>query len=297
MSGTLGGGGSGTSGGSGSAALGGNVGGTVGSSEASHAGEGVQVHPTAIVHPRARLGRQVRVGPYVVVGPEVEVGDGTVIEAFAVLEGPCCIGPNSRIGTGAVVGGAPQDVHYQGEPTQLIVEEEVYLGPYATVSRGTPKGGGITRIGPRCVVGYGAHVGHDCQLGPRVHLEPLAALAGHVVVDEGAEIGALAGVHQFVRIGRMALVEPHAMVGKDVPPFVRVGGNPAGFRGLNEQALGSGRLSEPAREAVQRAVDLLYRSGLTAAEAARRMEQELGQFEEVRELAAFVRRSGRGVTR
>ena len=259
--------------------------------------EGPQVHPTAILHPQARLGRHVRVGPFAVVGPDVEVGDGTVIEAFAVLEGRTRVGPKSHIATGAVVGGAPQDVRYQGEPTELILEEEVYLGPYATVSRGTPKGGGVTRIGPRCVVGYGAHVGHDCRLGPGVRLEPLAALAGHVVVDEEAEIGSLAGVHQFVRIGRMARVEPHAMVGKDVPPFVRVGGNPAALRGLNEGALASDRFSEPAREAVRRAVELLYRSGLTAAEAARRMEEELGRFEEVRVLAAFVRESERGVAR
>ena len=259
--------------------------------------EGPEVHPTAILHPQARLGRKVRVGPYAVVGPEVEVGEATVIEAFAVLEGRTRVGPASRIATGAVVGGEPQDLHYRGEPTELVLEEEVYVGPYATVSRGTPRGGGLTRIGPRCVVGYGAHVGHDCRLGAGVRLEPLAALAGHVVVDDGAEIGPLVGVHQFVRIGRMARVEPHAMVGKDVPPFVRVGGNPAVVWGLNERALQSSALSEPARAALRRALDLLYRSGLTASEAARRMEEELGQFEEVRVLAAFVRESERGVAR
>ena len=119
----------------------------------------------------------------------------TVVEAFAVLEGPTRVGARCRIATGAVVGGPPQDVHYQGEPTQLLIGEQVYLGPYTTVSRGTPKGGGVTRIGQGCVLEYGAHVGHDCQLGREVRMEPLSALAGHVVVGDGAEIGALAGVH------------------------------------------------------------------------------------------------------
>ena len=258
---------------------------------------GPAVHPTAVVHPSARLGRGVRIGPYAVVGEQVEVGDETVIEAFAVLEGPTRVGPRCCIGTGAVVGGAPQDLHYHGEPTELVLEEGVQVGPYATLSRGTPRGGGVTRVGPGCVLAYGAHVGHDCRVGASTRLGELAALAGHVQVDEGVEIGTLAGVHQFVRIGRFARVEPHTAVLKDVPPFVRVAGHPAAALGLNDAVLAGGAVAGPARRALERAAELLYRCGLTVEQAARRMEEELGQFEEVRIMAAFVRQSGRGVTR
>ena len=256
-----------------------------------------RLHPTAVVHPTARVGPQVELGPYVVVGPGVVLEPQTVVEAFAVLEGPTRVGARCRIATGAVVGGPPQDVHYQGEPTQLLIEEQVYLGPYTTVSRGTPKGGGVTRIGQGCVLEYGAHVGHDCQLGREVRMEPLSALAGHVVVGDGAEIGALAGVHQFVRIGRLARVEPHSMVGKDVPPFVRVAGNPAGAQGLYRAALAARGMDGRVLRALETAVGWLYGAGLTAEQAAARMEQELGDVPEVQELVAFLRARGRGVTR
>lgn len=257
----------------------------------------MQIHPSSLVAPEARIGSGVRVGPYAVVGPEVQVGEETVIEAFAVLEGRTVVGPACRIGTGAVLGSAPQDLHYDGEPTELVLGNGVAVGPYVTISRGTPGGCWTTRVGDGCLLEYGAHVGHDCQLGSGVHVAAMAGLAGHVTVEDGAAIGPMAGLHQFVRVGRLARIEGLSRVVKDVPPFVRVGGSPIQLLGLNEEAFQADRLKGPEGEAVRRAVRLLYSAGLSTDEAADRMERELGAFEAVRHLATFLRESRRGVMR
>lgn len=254
-----------------------------------------RVHPTAVIDPAARLGSGVAVGPYVVIGPEVEVGDGCRLDPFCVLEGFTVLGPGNRVGTGAVLGGAPQDVSYRGEPTRLVIGSDNVIGPYVTISRGSPGGGGLTTVGSGCVIDYGAHVGHDCRVGNGVRLQALCALAGHVHVGDGARVGALAGVHQFVHIGRLAVVEDHSKVDMDVPPFVHVGGNPARLLGFHEAALAELEAGEA--EAARQALNLLYRSGLPLAEAVGRLEAELGGVRAAQELREFVRGSRRGVVR
>ncbi len=253
------------------------------------------VHPTAIIDVQARLGRGVRVEAYVVVGAGVEVGDQCQLGPCCVLEGLTVLGSGNEVGTGAVLGGPPQDVGYRGEPTRLVIGSGNRIGPYVTISRGSPAGGGLTAVGSGCVLDYAAHVGHDCRVGDGVHLEALCALAGHVHVGDGARVGTLAGVHQFVHIGRMAVVEGHSKVDMDVPPFVHVGGNPARLLGFNEPALE--RLGSEESAAMRRALNLLYRSGLPLAEVMERLQAELSEVAAVRELLDFLRDSRRGVAR
>ncbi|MEW6047526.1 MAG: acyl-[acyl-carrier-protein]--UDP-N-acetylglucosamine O-acyltransferase, partial [Bacillota bacterium] len=179
----------------------------------------VRRHPTALVDPGARIGDSVVVGPYAVIGPDVEVGAGSVLESFVVIEGHTVLGPDNRIGTGAVLGGEPQDVKYRGEPTRLVLGRGNRVGPYVIVHRGTPGGHGVTVVGDECVLEPGSHIGHDCTVGSRVRLGAGSAVAGHTVIDDGVEVGPLAGIHQFTHVGRLARIEGHAIVTMDVPPF------------------------------------------------------------------------------
>ncbi|MBE3599425.1 MAG: acyl-ACP--UDP-N-acetylglucosamine O-acyltransferase [Limnochordaceae bacterium] len=245
----------------------------------------------------AELDESVAIGPYVVIEPGVTVAAGTRLDAFVVLKGSTSIGRDNRIGTGAVLGGEPQDLKYGGEPTRLVIGDANRIGAYVTISRGTPGGHGVTTIGNGNVLEDGAHVGHDCQVGDGVRLGAGAALAGHVVVDDGAEIGPLAGVHQFVHVGRFARIEGHAMVGRDVPPYVVVAGNPASVAGINEEAMRRRGLDAGVVTAVESALRLIYESGLRLEEAVARIERELPPVDEVRELVRFVRERHRGVIR
>lgn len=254
-------------------------------------------HPTAIVAPEARVGEGVTVGPYALVEAGVELGPGCVVEAFAVLQGGTVLGPDNRVGTGAVLGGEPQDLKYAGEPTRLVVGRGNRIGRHAVLHRGTPAGGGVTVVGDGCVIEDGAHVGHDCRVGDRVHLGAGAALGGHVVVGEGAFIGPLVGVHQFTHVGRLARIEGQSAVTRDVPPFVVAAGNPAEVVGFNREGLERWGTAAEAVEAVEMALQTLYRSGMRLEVAVHRIAAELGQFQEVRELLQFLEQRQRGLMR
>ncbi|BAS28892.1 acyl-ACP--UDP-N-acetylglucosamine O-acyltransferase [Limnochorda pilosa] len=257
---------------------------------------GIHVDATARIDRRAELEDGVRVGPYAVIEGAVHVGEGTVVGPHAVLYGPTRLGRANRIGAGAALGTAPQDVGYRGEPTELVVGDENEIREYVTISRGTVKGGGLTRVGNRCFFMHYSHVGHDVQVGDGVVLTNAAALAGHTHVGDGAVIGGMAGIHQFVAVGRLAMVGALAMVRQDVPPFMLVAGNPARVHGLNAVGLRRAGIGPGVRDLLKQAYRLLYRSSLGLEEALARIEA-LGDAAELAELAAFARSSRRGIVR
>ena len=187
----------------------------------------VAIHPTAQVDRRAELADGVKVGPYAIIEGLSRWGKGTEIGPHVVIYGPTRLGRRNRIGAGAALGLAPQDLSYRGEPTELVVGDDNEIREHVTISRGTVKGGGVTRIGNQCYLMNASHVGHDVQMGDRVILTGYAGLAGHSRIGDGAVIGGMAGIHQFVSVGRLAMVGGLAMVRQDVPPFTLVAGNPA----------------------------------------------------------------------
>lgn len=254
-------------------------------------------HPSALVDQEAALAPDVVVGPFAVVGRRVSVGPGSVIGPFAVLHPGVTLGRANHLGAGAVLGGEPQDVKYAGEPTTLLVGDGNRIGPYVTMSRGTPGGRTLTRIGSNNVLEAGSHIGHDCEVGNGLFLGAGAALAGHVVIEDGVEIGPLAGVHQFVRMGRLARAEGHSMVTRDVPPCVVVSGNPASPVGINRQGMERAGMEPETVAAMEAALDLLYHSGMRFEEAIERIAERFAEVAEVEHLVEFVRVRGRGVAR
>lgn len=191
------------------------------------------IHPTAIVHDAAKIGNNVSIGPYSMIGPEVELGDGVDLISHVVIDGRTSIGANTRIFPFASIGHQPQDQKYNGEPSSLEIGCNNVIREYVTMNPGTEGGGMVTRVGNNCLFMVGAHVAHDCQIGDHVIMVNNATLAGHVTVEEWAIIGGLSAVHQFVRVGKHAMVGGKTGVDGDVIPYGSVIGNRARLSGLN----------------------------------------------------------------
>ena len=191
------------------------------------------VHATAIVEDGASIGEGARIGPYCVVGPDVVLGEGVKLESHVAVSGHTTIGARSQVYSFASIGSAPQDLKFAGEITTLEIGEDNQIREHVTMNPGTEGGGGVTRVGDRCLFMVGAHVAHDCMIGSNVIIVNNAALAGHVEIGDFAVLGGLSAIHQFVRIGAHAMVGGMTGVERDVIPAGTVMGNRAHLAGLN----------------------------------------------------------------
>ena len=255
-----------------------------------------KIHETAVIYPGARLGRDVEVGPYSVIGENVFIGDGTKIGSHVVIEGWTTIGKDCQIHHGACVGNAPQDLKFKGEKTFVYIGDNTIIREFVTINRATGEGE-ETRIGSNCLLMGTVHIAHNCVIGNNVVISNHAGLAGHVTVEVRAIISGLSGVHQFVKIGRNAMVGGASKVVQDVPPFVIADGRPARVCGLNSVGIARAGLSEDVRRNLKRAYRILFRSGLKLSEAITTMEQELDSSEPVDHLLRFLRNVNRGICR
>ncbi len=259
------------------------------------------IHPSAIVDAEAELAPSVTVGPYAVVGAGVRVGEGTRIGAHCVIEGPTTIGCDNRIHAHCALGGAPQDMKYRGEPTQLIVGDRNTIREFCTFNRGTAQDRGVTQVGnDNWVMAY-VHVAHDVQLGSHTILANNATLAGHVVIGDWVLIGGLTGVHQFCKIGAHAMTGFQSHVSQDVPPFMTVAGNPLGVHGTNSEGLRRRGFSRERLALVKQMYRLLYRDGLTLEGARDQLAGLLGSVEggdaDLQCMLDFLTASTRGIAR
>lgn len=253
-----------------------------------------EIHPTALIDRDARLGAGVSVGPFTIIGPGVGVGAETVIGPHVVIERDTLLGSRCTVGAGAVLGAAPQDLKYQGEPTRLEVGDGSTIREYATLHRGTAATG-RTVVGRRCYLMAYVHVAHDCVIEDDVVLANAVQLAGHVHVESQASVGGLTPVHQFVRIGRLAFVGGGSRVPQDVPPFARAAGNPMKLYGINSTGLTRAGVPPEVRAALKHAFRLLFNSHLGLGQAAEQLRVESGHIPEVHQLVDFVLSSQRGV--
>ena len=256
-----------------------------------------RIHPTAVVAAGADLAPDVDVEPYAVIGPHVRIGAGTWVGAHAVVTGRTTIGAHNRIFYHASVGAEPQDLKYRGEDSELVIGDHNIIREFATLHPGTAGGGMITRVGDHNLVMNYCHVAHDCRLGHHNILANGVQLAGHVVIEDYVVLGALAGIHQFVRVGESAIVGAGSMVAQDVPPFCNATGDRAALHGLNLLGLKRRGLDAARVRELKQAYRLLFRSGLTVAEAVTRARADVPASREVEALLAFVQHSERGVCR
>jgi UDP-N-acetylglucosamine acyltransferase len=255
---------------------------------------GVTIHPTAIVHPDARIGAGTVIGPYVTIGEHVRIGRDCRVGASAVVDGWTDIGDANEIFPMASVGLIPQDMKFGGERTRLVIGDRNVIREFATIHRGTAGGGGLTSIGDHNLFMAYAHIAHDCHVGNDTIFGNGATLAGHVIVEDYANVGAFSGVHQFCRVGRHAFIGGYSVVTKDALPFAKTVGNRARIYGLNTIGLVRRKFSQDAIAKLRRAYRHLLHSNTSRALAQIERDPTL-QCDEVQYVVDFIRTSSRGV--
>jgi UDP-N-acetylglucosamine acyltransferase len=253
-----------------------------------------RIHPTAIVHSDARLATDVTVGPFAIIEAGVTLGTGCVVGPHVVLLGQVTAGEKNTFHSGCVIGDTPQHLGYAGEPTRVEIGSGNTFREHVTVHRGMAANGGLTSIGDGNLFMVGSHVAHDCKVGNKAIFANCAVIGGHATVMDGAFLSGNTCVHQFCRVGRLAMLSGTSSVSQDLPPFWIVqeinivhGVNVIGMRraGIpNDEIMG-----------VRRAFKAINRSGLTIRAALDQIEAEDGHLPAVRELVEFVRASKRGI--
>ena len=256
------------------------------------------IHAQAIVSPEAKIGAGAEVGAFAVVGAGVEFGEGCVLHPHAVVNGPSKFGAKNVFHSFCVIGGDPQDYTFGGERVGLEAGDGNTYREYVTISRGTAKGGGITRIGNNNFFLAYSHVGHDCQIGSNTLFVNGATLAGHVTVEDFVTIGAFSPVHQFCRLGRYAYIGASTVITQDVLPFSLIvteretrcfGPNTIG---LERKGFSSDRI-----RTLEKAFRLLVRSRKNTTQALEEMGKELGDSDDVKEMIEFVEKAERGIVK
>lgn len=235
------------------------------------------------------------------IGPDVVLGPGCEVGPFCHLEGRVTAGQGNRFATGVAIGGAPMDTKYRGEDTEVRIGSGNTFFEYATVHRAIGSGN-ATVIGDRNFVMAYVHIAHNCRVGSDCVITNGVQLAGHVELGDRANIGGLAGVHQFCRVGTLAMVGACSYVNKDIPPFMLAAGNPCRVCGLNVVGLQRAGIGEPVLGVLRRSHRIIYRAGLNLTQALSAIEADLlpasvpgrGQ-EQLLDLVRFIRSSTRGI--
>ncbi len=260
--------------------------------------EGQVISPQAVVSPEAKLGAGVQIGAFAVVGAGVELGEGCVLHAHALVQGPARFGARNVFHSFCVIGGDPQDYTFAGEHVVLEVGEGNIFREHVTVSRGTKKGGGITRIGAKNFFLAYSHVGHDCQVGSNTLFVNGATLAGHVEVQDFVTIGAFSPVHQFCRLGRYAYIGACTVITQDVVPFsLIVTERETRCFGPNTIGLERKGFSAERVKKLQEAFKLLVRSKKNTTQALEEMRERMADSADVKELIAFAETAKRGIVK
>lgn len=246
------------------------------------------IHPTAIIDPNAEIGAGVKVGPYSVVGAGVKLGDGVELMSHVVVAGTTSVGAGTRIFPFSSIGHQPQDLKFKGEASSLEIGERNVIREHVTMNPGTEGGGLMTRTGNDCLFMVGAHVAHDCQIGNNVILVNNATMAGHVTVEDWAIVGGLSAVHQFVRIGKHAMIGGMSGVEHDVIPYGTVTGNRAKLEGLNIVGLKRRGFSRDMIHEIRKAYRMIFAEEGTMAERLQDVIEDFSDNEPVMEIVNFI---------
>lgn len=251
----------------------------------------MSVHHTAIIHPTAEIGDHVSIGPYCVVGERVKIGAGTILHSHVILETDTALGEKNELYPGVVIGVPPQDLRWKGEFSKVVLGSGNTLREYVTLHRGSS--GGNTIVGNENYLMAYTHAGHNVVIGSGCILANGVQLAGYVELEDKVNIGGIVGIHQFVRIGTMAMVGGLSRIVKDIPPYVKANGSPARVYGLNVVGLRRSGVKAEHREALKKAYNLVYRSKLNLTQAISEIEKTLEPVPEVLHFTEFMKNASR----
>ncbi len=252
------------------------------------------IHPSAVISERARIADDVVIGPFCVVEDDVEIQSGTRLMASVYVARGARIGRYCTIYPGAVIATPPQDLKYAGEATTAEIADHTVIRECVTIHRGT-KASGRTVVGAHCLIMAYCHIAHDCVIGDRVIMANATQLGGHVTVEDDVVLGGATLIHQFCRIGRLAMTGAGTKITKDVAPFLLVNGNMAKVYGLNRVGLRRKGFAPQKIDEIMRFYKVLFQQGMTISEALEFYQQHFPLSPEVEHCIRFIRSSQRGV--
>jgi len=255
------------------------------------------IDPRAIIDPSAKLGEGVSVGPWSIIGPDVEIGDGTIIESHVIVKGPSVIGKNNHIFQFSSVGEDTPDLKYKGEATRLVIGDNNVIRENVTIHRGTVQDRSETTIGSDNLLMAYVHVGHDSVIGSHCVLVNNTALAGHVHVGDWSILAGYTLVHQFCNLGAHCFTGMGTAIGKDVPAYVMVTGQPAGAKSINAEGLRRRGFSKDEIATITKAFKLVYRRGLTKDEALVELRALAEDCNALNVMIDSIDQSARGIVR
>ena len=251
------------------------------------------IHPSALVDSKCKLEHPVWIGPYCVIEDSTEVGAGTILESHVTIKKGTSIGRNCRIMSNSILGHEPQDKKFHGEESYVRIGDNNVLREMVSIHRATGEGE-ATEIGDNNMLMAYVHVGHNCKIGNDNLISNSTGISGHVTIEDGTVIGGFVGIHQFVHIGRMAMVGGLSKVVQDVPPFCMCDGRPAKIHGLNMRGLRRNNISSEHRIEINNAFKLLYRSGLNTTQAIEQIRATIPPSPALDELLVFIERAREG---
>ena len=253
------------------------------------------IHSTAIIHPKAEIAADADIGPYCIVGSDVRIGARTRLMAHVFLEGKLQIGEDNVFFPYCSCGVAPQDLKYAGEPSETRIGSRNKIREFVTIHRGTRGGGMLTAIGDDNLLMAYVHVAHDVIIGSHTILANGVTFAGHVIVDDYANVGGLSAVHQFVRIGQHSMVGSRSVIKQNVLPFsITASQHESSIYGANRVGLQRHGFTAEEIEPLQNAFRILGHASLNTTQAIARIEQEIPETAALKELLAFIQASERG---
>ncbi len=250
--------------------------------------------PLAYVHPEAKIARNVVIEPFVTIAKNVEIGEGTWIGPNVTIMEGARIGKNCKIFPGAVISAIPQDLKFKGEDTIVEIGDNTTIRECVTINRGT-SAKGKTKVGNNCMLMAYSHVAHDCIIGNNVIIVNSVLLGGEVIVDDFAILGGGSAIHQFVHIGAHVMLQGGALVGKDIPPYVKAARFPISFAGINSIGLRRRQFTNDKISEIQEIYRMLYLRGMNVSQATEFIEAEMPASPERDEILLFIKNSRRGI--
>ena len=260
----------------------------------------MSIHPTAVIDRTAEIDPSATIGPYAFIDGPVRIGPRSRIGAHTVVSGHTTMGADNDIGSFCSIGAPPQDIHYKGEPTELIIGDGNQIREYVSIQRATVKAGGKTLIGHRNMIMAYCHIAHDCHIADQVIMANVATLAGHVEIGSHANLGGLVAVQQFCRIGDYAFIGGMSGIGLDVPPYVIMEGtrNQMRISGINKIGLRRAGMDRETIKKLEEAFKILFRSPhLLLKDSLALLQEEMADCVEVQLMVDFFHTSKRGVVK
>lgn len=252
-----------------------------------------EIHPSAVVSPEAKIADDVVIGPFCFVEGKVKIGEGSTLDSHVTIKGNTSIGKRNFVAQGVILGGDPQDRRWKGEPTFLKIGDDNVIREYSTIHRATGEGKATT-IGNRCYFMAYTHFGHNVSVGNDVTIANGVGVSGHVTIEDMVTIGGMTGIHQFVRIGRVAMVGGMSRIVRDVPPFMLVEGMEQEVHDINAVGLRRIGISPESRLALHKTCRFLFKSQLGLSHAIETVRREVNVTDEVEEVLAFMERLFQG---